>query len=144
MTRKSSRLLTPLFLLAFSSLAIMSCGDIFEDEGPEGTSNGSGSTHNSGKNCNGCHDDVEYSGTIYSDAAGSSRVSGASIVVTENNGNIITMISDNSGNFWSNSGNAGAGYSVTIPGNSTNMVVKPTSGACSSGGCHDSSRVYID
>ena len=103
-----------------------------------------GSTHNSGRDCISCHDDVEYAGTAYSDASGSSRVSGATIVVTENNGNVITMISDNSGNFWSNSGNAGAGYSVTIPGNSTNMVVKPTSGACSSGGCHDSSRVYID
>ena len=147
MIGKSSRLFLATFLVAFSSLVLMSCGEIFEDEGPEGTSNGGGSTHNSGRDCTSCHDDVEYAGTIYSDASGSSRVSGATIVVTQNNGDVITMISDRSGNFWSNSGNAGVGYSVAIPGNSVDMVVKPTSGACSSGGCHDGSstaRVYAN
>ena len=147
MIKKSCRLYSALFLMAFSSLALIACGEFFEDEGPEGTSNGSGSTHNTGQNCIGCHDGVEYAGTIYSDASGSSTVSGATIVVTQNNGDVITMVSDRSGNFWSNSGNADVGYSTTVTGNSVDMVASQSSGACSAGGCHDGSstaRVYTN
>jgi len=128
-------------LTLLAGLSLAAC----EVEGPNGTSTGGVSAHNAGRNClqSGCHTNLKYAGTIYTDAAGSSGASNASIVVTEADGTNITMTAGNNGTFYSDSGNPSGGYTVTVTGNSLDMVTNPTSGGCSAGGCHDGSATAL-
>jgi hypothetical protein len=96
---------------------------------------GSGWSHNEGRDCTGCHS-AKYAGTVYKSASGSTAPN-AVIVITENSGAVLEVTADNGGNFYTSRGNPSGGYTATVKGNTTGMVTKPTSGACSSGGCHD-------
>ena len=130
-------------LIIVAGFALSSCEGLGEDdEGPGGTSSAGGSTHRAGQNCNDCHG-VQYSGTLYSTANEGEIVAGATIVITEADGNQLTMVTDNSGNFWTTSGNPGGGYNATVSGNSTAMVAGQVNGGCSAGGCHGSTQPHI-
>ncbi len=123
--------------IVFSGVLLSSCG---EDEGPGGTSGADGSTHNAGRNCIGCHD-LKYAGTVYTDATGTTPASSVTVIVTEADGTQRSMVSDQSGNFYSDQGNPAGGYTVTVQGNSVNMARTVTSGGCNSSGCHTGDTV---
>lgn len=121
-------------LMAISPAIFSACG---EEGGALGESGAGKSSHNEGRDCTGCHS-AKYAGTVYQNLFGVGGVaSNAVVVITENNGTVIEVTADNSGNFYTSRGNPSGGYSVTIRGNTFGMASKPTSGACSSGGCHD-------
>ncbi|MBF0290730.1 MAG: carboxypeptidase regulatory-like domain-containing protein [Nitrospinae bacterium] len=117
--------------IALSPVIISACGE----HQKLGESGAGGSSHNEGRDCTGCHT-ANYAGTVYKSATGGVAPN-AVVVITENNGTVLEVTADNSGNFYTSRGNPSGGYSVTIRGNTFGMVSKPTSGACSSGGCHD-------
>ena len=126
-------------------MLIASCGG----EGGPSSSSASGGSHRAGENCISCHASKwKYAGTVYTDVGGAQTVSsGVKVVITQNNGEVIEVTTDTSGNFYTNSGDPGAGYSATVQGNSVGMVTRPTSGGCSTGGCHDASarpRIYVN
>ncbi len=132
---------TTALLAGFLAFGLAAC----ENEGPGGTSGEGGSTHNSGRNCIECHGNLKYAGTIYTDASGSSVQAGAKVTVTETDGASYSMTSDQTGNFYTESGNPANGYTVAVEGNTVQMVQNATNGGCSVGGCHDGSatpRVY--
>lgn len=118
------------------------CG---EEEGPT-ESSASKSSHNAGQDCTGCHSNT-YAGTVYSDVSGSSTVAGAVVVITQNDGQVLNLTTDTSGNFYTQAGNPGGGYTATVQGNTVGMVAAQTSGACNSGACHNGSattRIYVN
>lgn len=121
-----------------SLFALTACGE--EEEGP-GVSGAGKSSHNAGRNCIGCHGDLKYAGTVYTDQAGGTVAGGETIVVTQTDGAIINIVSDDSGNFYTKDGDPGVGYTVTVQGNSVGMISQTTNGACSASGCHDGSAV---
>lgn len=132
---------TTTVLAGVLALATVAC----ENEGPRGTSGEGGSTHNSGRNCIECHGNLRYAGTIYTDASATSVLAGAKVTVTQTDGSTYTMTSDQTGNFYTSSGNPANGYTVSVEGNTVQMAQNATNGGCSSGGCHDGSatpRVY--
>lgn len=135
------RFLTAGFMTA-SLFIISACGEEHKKIGESGSGKWS---HNEGRDCTGCHE-TRYAGTVYKSASGSTA-SNAVIVITENSGAVIEVTADNGGNFYTSRGNPSGGYTATVNGNTIAMVTKPTSGACSSGGCHDwivTPRVYIN
>ena len=129
-------------IASLAAATIMSLG-LTACEGDEG-----GPTHNAGRDCSqsGCHGFV-YSGTVYSDLNGSSAVEGATVTVTENDGTVRTFTSNSVGNFYSNDGTPGAGYTVSVnsPNGALtyNMAATASTGGCNNGACHNSSlRIY--
>jgi len=99
---------------------------------------------NSGKPCITCHGSgqspaMKIAGTLYSALTGGSGVSGATVTITPASGSPITMVTGQSGNFYSNS-------AVTFPAtvqiskcpNTVTMPSTITSGDCNS--CHGSSQ----
>ncbi|MBF0169744.1 MAG: hypothetical protein HQK87_01420, partial [Nitrospinae bacterium] len=84
---------------------------------------------------------LRYAGTLYSDATGSQVLGGVKVTVTETDKTTYTMTSDQTGNFYTSLGNPANGYSVSVEGNTVQMVQTATTGACSTGGCHDGSAV---
>lgn len=128
---------TTAVMAAFLAFGLAAC------EGDEG-----GPTHNAGRDCSqsGCHS-FAYSGTVYSDLNGSAAVNGATVTVTENDGTVRTFTSNSVGNFYSNDGNPGSGYTVSVSspdGSLTyNMASSASIGGCNNGNCHNSSlRIY--
>lgn len=109
------------------------------EEGPGGSSSEGDSTHNTGRNCIECHGKLEYAGTIYSNASGSSTVSGAKVIITEADGATRTLTSDQTGNFYTEEGNPEDGYAVAVEGNTVQMSATATNGGCNVSGCHDGS-----
>lgn len=131
------------YLLFMTFIAALgACG---EEGGSLGESGVGKSSHNAGRDCAACHS-ARYAGTVYQSASGGVAPN-AVIVITENSGAVIEVTADNSGNFYTQSGNPSGGYSATVKGNTTGMATEPANGACSSGGCHDgasTARVYIN
>jgi len=122
--------------------ALAACGPT----GPTGVSSTSSMSHNSGADCRSCHN-LAYAGTIVSSKSGSAVVSGVKVTVSQSDGTVITMVSDQTGNFYSYSGSPEGGYSARVEGNRTQMVQHPTHGGCNATGCHDgrsASRIYVD
>ena len=121
------------------SLAVSTTGcGLFEEEGS--------ATHKPGENCNECHG-FTYAGTLYSDPAGTSAVSNATITISQPDGDLV-MMSNSAGNFFTSAGNPSSGFIVSVT-DGTNTLDKNnlvTNGGCSQSGCHTASgtgRVYI-
>ena len=124
-----------LFLLFLSLIVITSCSDDSTDT--EGSSSTGDSSHNSGKNCLGCHS-FKAAGSVYNLAV-TSAYSGAIIKLTTGAGGtgtiLATLTSDNSGNFYtSNAISFGTGIYVSVTG--TDGTVKTMSSAITSGACN--------
>ena len=97
-----------------------------------------GGSHNTGKNCLGCHSDFKLAGSVY-DKTLSSPLSGITIKVTSQaNGAgsvLATLTSDASGNFHtSNSISFGSGVYVSAQKGSG--AVKYMGSAITTGGCN--------
>ncbi|MBI5816485.1 MAG: hypothetical protein HZB29_12840 [Nitrospinae bacterium] len=121
-------------LVIIAAFSLYACGE--ELEGGSIGESGSGKyTHNTGQNCMGCHS-ATYAGTVYSSISGSPSPN-AVVVITQNDGATLNITADNSGNFYTQSGSPSGGYSATVQGNTTGMATNPSTGACSTGGCHD-------
>jgi hypothetical protein len=131
-----------LFLLSFFvMLVIGSCSNDSSDT--EGSSSTGSSSHNTGKNCLGCHS-FKAAGSVYNQAFTSSY-SGVIIKLTSGaNGTgtvLATFTSDKSGNYYTNSSiSFGAGIYVSASctgGTIKYMSSAVTNGACNS--CHNGS-----
>ncbi len=129
------------FLLLLSALGFTSCN---KDSNPtEDTSDTGSSSHNTGKNCQGCHS-FRVAGSVYSQSF-TSAYKGATVKITSapnGGGNLLaSLTSDRSGNFYTNSSvNFGSGVYVSITGSGgsvKHMTSAITSGACNS--CHNGS-----
>ncbi len=99
--------------------------------------------HYSGYNCSNCHG-FEFGGTVYTDAGGSSPVSGVEVQITGSNGNTATLTSNSYGNFWASSSLPVSPYTTTVSynGNTIPMISSFSNGSCN--GCHSNgSRIYI-
>lgn len=107
-----------------------------------------GSSHNAGRNCLGCHPDFKLAGSVYNTSL-SGIFAGAKIKVTtlaNGQGSVVTTLtSDKSGNFYTgNSINFGTGVFVSAEGTSGSIMYMNsaiTSGACNT--CHGSSTSKI-
>jgi len=126
-------------------------------DAPLGSGSGSGSNgcinqvtanlgdghHNPGTNCmNGCHNHgFTIAGTIYSSATSNTAVTGATVTVTDANGQVLHIVSQLNGNFYSSTPVA---YPLTVNASScpniSKMSAQVTSGggACAQSGCHTS------
>jgi hypothetical protein len=131
-----------LFLITFFFLLVISsCSE--DSSGTEGSSITGSSSHNTGKNCLGCHSFMA-AGSVYSKAL-TSAYSEAVIKLTSGaNGTgtvLATLTSDKTGNYYTNNSiNFGNGIYVSITGTGGNvkyMSSAITSGACNS--CHNGS-----
>ncbi|MDO9255493.1 MAG: hypothetical protein Q7U54_08280 [Bacteroidales bacterium] len=106
------------FVLSFYFMPVLtSCGDNSSDSDTEGSSLTGSSSHNTGKNCLGCHS-FKAAGSVYSQAL-TSVYSGAAIKFTSaSNGTgtiLATLTSDRTGNYYtSNSISFGTGNHVSV------------------------------
>jgi hypothetical protein len=104
--------------------------------------------HNAGAACAGCHDGTTAtlwtaSGTLYDTVAGANAIAGATIVLTDANGQQVSIVTSSNGNFYTQSALA-LPVSARASGcpNDVAMVSKASSGDCNS--CHNSSlRVHL-
>lgn len=119
--------------------------------GSESESGTNGTSHYTGRDCVSCHESQEsnkryvYAGTVYGDAAGTSTITGAVVVITESGGSALYVTTDKSGNFYTTRGTRGSSYNATIQGNTVGMVSTASYGGCAN--CHDGTmypRVYIN
>jgi hypothetical protein len=121
-------------LLIFIMLVIVSCSKKKNDTL-------TGSSHNSGRNCLGCHSDFKIAGSVYNKSF-TGPYTGARIkITTQSNGSgsiLATLNSDKSGNFYTgNSISFGSGVYVSAEGTTGTvkyMNTALTDGACNS--CH--------
>jgi hypothetical protein len=128
--------------ITVSLFIISACGEEHKKLGESGSGKWS---HNEGRDCTGCHE-TRYAGTVYKSASGGVAPN-AVITIIENGGAVVEVTADNGGNFYTSRGNPSGGYTATVKGNTLAMVSKPTSGACSSSGCHDGAltpRVFMN
>ncbi len=102
----------------------------------------------------GCHDNAYGSlppftlaGTLYSDAAGTATISGATLHAVDNYGNDVTIVTTDNGNFWTT---GAVTFPVSMrasmcPDDSSMSAPVNSSGAdCNAGGCHASgSRIHL-
>jgi hypothetical protein len=104
--------------------------------------------HNPGQACRTCHDGsmvgagapaYSVGGTLYTDHLGSAPVKNATIVVVDNEGTEIRLVTGTNGNFYST---ATLAYPLHVRASScpddvsmVGTVAEP--GNCNSGGCHD-------
>jgi hypothetical protein len=126
------------------AVAIGACGE----EKKNLSESGSGkSSHNAGADCMYCHAG-KYAGTVFLSATCCiTATTNPVVVIKEASGAVIEIVTDNSGNFYTQRGDPSGGYTATIKGNTIGMITKPTGGACSSKGCHDGAPtplVYIN
>jgi hypothetical protein len=116
MTQSNLRIKNFLYLLSLCLVfAITSCTD--DDSDTEGSSSTGSSSHNTGKNCLGCHS-FKAAGSVYSQAL-TSAYSGAVIKLTPGaNGTgtvLATITSDKKGNYYtSNSISYGTGKAYVV------------------------------
>lgn len=140
----------PFFLLVLCAvLGFTSCTE--ESSSLEGNSDTGSSSHNTGKNCLGCHS-IKVAGSVYNSAL-TSVYAGAIMKITSaanGAGNVLaTLTSDKTGNFYTSSSvNFGSGVYVSVTGSGGTvkyMTSAITSGACNS--CHNGSttaRVWAE
>ena len=115
---------------------------------PEQTPTGS-EGHQAGTDCMSCHDSMTGSrrwtvaGTLYSDASGSSPVSGATIIVNDAAGAALRLVTHPNGNFSTNEAvELPLSVAASLCPDSAEMLSSASSGGCNS--CHDSSfRVHL-
>ena len=128
------------------AIGLFACEDEDEDE-VGGQSSAMGTSHNTGKNCMGCHQFVA-AGSVYNKAL-TSAFQGATVkLTTQPNGAgtaIGTFTTNKSGSFYTSSSiNFGTGIYVSVTASSgtvKHMTSAITSGACNS--CHGSSTSKI-
>ena len=127
--------------LILISVLCMSCRKESDDSGDSTIYR---SSHNTGRNCLGCHTNFKLAGSIYTKSFASVYPRAKVIVTTQANGAgtvLSTITSDNSGNFHTyNPISFGSGVFVYVKGTSGKdkyMKSAITSGACNS--CHGSS-----
>jgi hypothetical protein len=141
----SRKLFCCLFTITLA-VALVSCGE-WEERKTLSESGSGKSSHNAGGDCVSCHS-TKYAGTVYMNPTCCSiATNNPVVVITEKSGQVLEIVADNSGNFYTTRGDPSQGYTATIKGNAIGMVTKPTGGACSSKGCHDGEatpRVYIN
>jgi hypothetical protein len=97
--------------------------------------------HNPGTNCmNGCHNHgFTIAGTIYTSATSNSAVTGATVTVTDANGQVLHIVSQLNGNFYTSTP---VTYPLTVNASSCPSISKMTAqvasggGACAQNGCH--------
>jgi hypothetical protein len=97
--------------------------------------------HNPGANCmQGCHNHgFTIAGTLYTGTNGSTALAGATVTVTDANGQQLHIVSQLNGNFYTSSPVA---YPLTVNASScpniSNMTAQVASGggACNQAGCH--------
>lgn len=97
--------------------------------------------HNPGVNCmNGCHNHgFTIAGTIYTSANSNTAVTGATVTVTDANGQTLHIVSQLNGNFYTTTPVA---YPLTVNASSCPNISKMSAqvatngGACMQGGCH--------
>lgn len=140
----------PMFLtiLAIAAIVISSCSD---DESTSDNSLSGSSTHNTGKNCMGCHS-FKVAGSVYDSKFSAAYKNAIIKLTTESAGQgtlLATLTSDATGNYFTkNSLNFGTGVYVSITGTSGTtlyMDAAITSGACNS--CHNgtiTSKVWVE
>jgi len=128
------------------AIGLFACEEEDEDE-VDGQSSAMGTSHNTGKNCMGCHL-FTAAGSVYNKAL-TSAFQGATVkLTTQPNGagtTLGTFTTNKSGSFYTSSSiNFGTGVYVSVTGNSgtvKHMVSAITSGACNA--CHGSSTSKI-
>ena len=125
------------FLSVFFMMFFASCSDDASDSDTGGSSLTGSSSHNTGKNCLGCHL-FKAAGSVYSKSL-TSIYSGTVIKLsTGANGTgtvLATLNSDNTGNYYTNSSiSFGTGIYVSITG--TGGTVKYMSSAVTNGACN--------
>lgn len=109
--------------------------------------------HNEGQACLGCHTGAggipafTVGGTLYSDAAGTAPVAGATIHLVDANQNDVTIVTADNGNFWTTQTLV---FPVTTHASlcpDTARMFTPldqTGGDCNSSGCHAGTfRVHV-
>jgi len=95
-----------------------------------GKDKGSGKgTHNAGEECGACHKlngkapvVFTMSGTVYEDRAGRKPLKGGEIILQDITGNVISMTSNEVGNFWTNAPIASNPYAVASHGGTTHPL----------------------
>jgi hypothetical protein len=120
-------------------------GFVFEDAPPfpcrnKVTSNLTSGHHNAGADCTNCHS-FSIAGTLYTTATGNTGMSGASITVTDHNGQSFDLVSQLDGNFYTS---ASVAFPITLTASScpnvapmVNHVTSAQGGGCNQNGCHD-------
>lgn len=107
--------------------------------------------HNPGTACAGCHTGMgapkfTVSGTLYSDAAGTAPVVGATIHVTDATGAQLELTTAQNGNFWTSQTVA---YPVRVyasrcPDAVPMVATVASPGDCNAGGCHGAgNRIHL-
>ena len=137
------------FALLVMSMAIVffACENEEGEDADGGQSSISGTSHNTGKNCIGCHN-FSAAGSVYTKAL-TDVFPGATVKLTSQvNGEGIvlgTFTVNKSGSFYTNTSiNYGSGVYVSVTGTSGNvnhMSSAITTGACNS--CHGSSTSKV-
>ncbi len=109
--------------------------------------------HNAGQACIACHaanggPDYSVAGTLYSDAAGTAPVAGATITVVDAAGVEVDLVTRTNGNFWTE-------QNLTFPvrvmasrcPTAVPMIASVSNGDCNVGGCHaagaPSGRIHL-
>jgi len=95
-----------------------------------GKDNGPGKgTHNTGEECGACHRPsgkapvvFTMSGTLYEDRAGRKPLKGGEVILQDINGNVISMTSNEVGNFWTYAPIASNPYAVASHGGMTDTL----------------------
>lgn len=109
--------------------------------------------HNAGQACIACHagnggPDYTVAGTLYSDAAGTAPVAGATITVVDANGVEVDLVTRTNGNFWTEQNLA---FPVQVMASrcptAVPMIAAVSNGDCNVGGCHavgaPSGRIHL-
>lgn len=130
-------------------IGLFACENEEDNEGEEvgGQSSASGTSHNTGKNCMGCHQ-FTAAGSVYNKALSAGFPGAEVMLTTQANGAgtvLGTFTVNKSGSFYTNSSiNFGNGIYVSVTGSSgtvKHMGTAITSGACNS--CHGSSTSKV-
>lgn len=138
--------------LVFSSMAASATYDSgnFSSEGRKfqpvptghapGKDNGPGTgTHNAGENCGICHTPngkagnflFTIGGTVYEDRTARKTLKGAEIILQDANGNVISMTSNDAGNFWTFARIGSNPCSISSHGGTTDyLYTLDENGAC--------------
>jgi len=118
---------------------------------PIGGANGSG-RHNAGQSCLSCHTGngaplFTAGGTLYTDAAGTAPLPGATIVLRDGGGNEVHLITAQNGNFYTTQ-TLSFPYTVSASG-CPDVTIMPTAvdatrASCNASGCHSAgNRIHL-
>jgi len=104
-----------------------------------GKDNGPGTgTHNSGEDCGMCHTPggkagnfvFTIGGTVYEDRTARRTLKGAEIILQDAKGNVISMTSNETGNFWTFAPIASNPCTISSHGSTTDYLYTIVNGAC--------------